>query len=378
MKRLLMISLIVLCFIPVHTYAENETENTIFNESNIENIADSSEAIRNLMPNFSFYDITDKIKTGKIDISPKNLLGKFLRKFFDEISDNIYIMLTVIVLAIIWGIVINIQSSYGSKAVSDTAFFAFFAVFLGLVIKGMDECVNLAHSVISDQVVFMKAAVPVYTAIVISIGNPSAAGMEPVFLYFIQLMGSFLEKLILPLIFWISVLNMVNCLTDKFSIKKLIEFIKQVIKWGIGIIMTLFIGILGMSGITASMADGLGIKTLKFAVGNFVPVVGGLLSDSVTTVLASAAVLKNALGTAGVITVIMMCIGPLIEMLALILIYKLSTGIIEPISDKRITAMVSEAGSTITFIFLILLTVTIMFIIGITIVINVGNKFSGI
>ena len=139
--------------------------------------------------------------------------------------------------------------------------------------------------------------------------------------------------------------------------------------------MTFFVSILSMSGLTSSIAGGLGIKTMKYAIGNFVPVVGGLLSDSVDTVLASTIVLKGAMGTAGVISLILMCAIPLIKMLSLTLIYKLTAGIIEPLSDKRITSMISEAGSTAAFIFAVLLTVTVMFILGITITLGVSNKF---
>ena len=284
-------------------------------------------------------------------------------------------MFLLIVLAIIWGLVSNIQSSYNSKSVAQTAFFAFYPIFLGLIISGLKECLEMAHGAISDQVLFMKVSIPVYTALSMSSGNVSAATrMEPVFLYFIQLIGSFLEKFILQLVFWISVLNMINCMTDKFSIKKLIDFIKQSIKWFLGIIMTLFIGILSMSGIATSITDGLGIKTLKFAVGNFIPVVGGLLSDSVSTVLSSISILKNTLGIAGAITIVFICITPIIKMISLIAIYKLAAGLIEPTCDKRITNMISESGNALTFVLLILLSVTIMFVLGITITINLGNS----
>lgn len=370
---------ILICFIlttPVN--AEKSTiEDTIYNHSDIEDITNNNHQISDIMPDFSFSDISGKIQNGENIFNSKSIISSLLKILAKEIYLNIHIMFIIIVLSIIWGIISNIQSSYNSKAISDMSFFAFYAVFLGLVIKGMNECMALAEGVISEQVLFMKAAVPVYTALIMSTGSIAAAtSMESVFLYFIQLLSSLLEKFVLPLVFWIAILNMVNCITEKFSIKKLIEFVKQIIKWGLGLLMTIFIGILGMSGFTASTTDGLGIKTLKFAVGNFVPIVGGLLSDSVSTVLASAVVLKNAMGIVGVIAVILMCAMPLIKMLSLILIYKLASGIIEPMCDKRITSIMSEAGSTITFIFLILLTVTIMFVLGITIVISVGNKFT--
>lgn len=375
MKKMLVIILIYFIFCPKVMANENQIEDTIYKESEIANIADSNSQITEIIPDFSFENFIYNIENGNVLFEPKSIISSFLNLFANEVYININVMLIIIVLSIVWGIITNIRSSYNSKAVSDTAFFAFYSVFLGMIINGLNQCMSLAKTVVSDQVVFMKAAVPVYSALIMSTGNVSSAvGMEPIFLYFIQLISSLMEKFVLPLVFWITILNMVNCITEKFSIKKLIEFVKQVIKWGLGILMTLFVGILGMSGFTASSVDGLGIKTLKFAVGNFVPIVGGLLSDSVNTVIASTAVLKNAMGTVGVIVVILMCAMPLIEMLALMLIYKLTAGIIEPLSDKRVTKMISEAGSAVTFIFLILLTVTIMFILGITIVIGVNSK----
>ncbi len=375
MKKIILILLICI-FSCVKVYAdENSIENVIYKESGIADIANRNVNITEIMPDFKFEDIIEDLKHGNSLFQPNEILSSFLNIFANEIYVNINIMLTIIILSIVWGIITNIQSSYNSKSVSETAFFAFYAIFLGMIINGLNECMELAKTVVSDQVVFMKAAVPVYSALIMSTGNVAVSvGMEPIFLYFIQLISSLLEKFVLPLVFWITILNMVNCITEKFSIKKLIDFVKQVIRWGLGILMTFFVGILGLSGFTASTADGLGVKALKFAIGNFVPVVGGLLSDSVNTVLASTTVLKNAMGTVGIIVLIFMCAMPIIKMLALILVYKLAAGIIEPMSDKRITSMVSEAGNAVTFIFLIILTVTIMFVLGITIIINVTNK----
>ena len=140
--------------------------------------------------------------------------------------------------------------------------------------------------------------------------------------------------------------------------------------------MTFFIGILGLSGFATSAVDGLGVKTLKFAVGNFIPVVGGMLTDSIGTVMTSTVILKNAIGTTGVITVILMCAMPLIKILALIVLYKLSAGLIEPLCDKRMTLMMSEAGNCLTYVFLILLAVTIMFVLGTAIMLSIGNRIT--
>ena len=376
MKKLFTLILIAYIVFNINTAASaNAIQESIYQNSNICELADSNENIRGVFEDFDFKEIANPLHKKSYLFNPENILSKAFGLFAHEIKTNIHTMILLVVLSIIWAIVSNIQSSYNTKGVSQSAFFAFYPIILGLIIKGMNDCLTLAEQAISDQVLFMKSAVPVYIGIVMSTGYvTSAMGMEPVFLYFIQLISGFMEKIVLPLVFWISVLNMTNCITDRFSIRKLIEFVKQVIKWTLGITMTLFIGILGMSGIATSVSDGLGIKTLKYAVGNFVPVVGGLLSDSVNTVLSSISLIKNTVGIAGVITIVLMCAVPAIKMLALIGVFKLTAGVVEPLSDKRITEMISEAANTVTFIFLILFSVTIMFILGVTIVLNIGNK----
>lgn len=371
MKKLIII-LTVLITVFVDAKA-SPIEDAVYENSEIIQAAQNSELINDLVPDFDFKYLTAEILSGTV-FKPKEILSQFLGIFADEILLNIHIMGLIIIISVIWGIISNLQGAYLSKGISETAFYAFYSVYMGLILKGIKECAELAADVISDQVIFLKAAVPVYSSFMISSGQVSAAtGLETIFLWFIQLIGSLIEKFAVPVMVWISVLNMVNCITARYNVKKLIDFTKQIIRWGLGILMTFFIGILGMTGLTAKSADNLGLKTLKYAVGNFVPIVGGFLSDSVTTVLTSISVLKNALGIAGVITIVLICAAPIIKMIVMIFIYKLTAGIIEPLTDARITNMVSEGAETVTFLFSVCAIVTVMFVLGITILISVGG-----
>lgn len=333
-----------------------------------------TENLQQAAPEFDFDAVVEQIADGNAIFEPQSLIGKFLKIFSSELYNNIHILLALIVLAIVCAVLTNLQGSFENKGVNEVAFLACYLLFLGILIKGFYDCTNMARSVIADQVVFLKAAVPTYIGLLMSTGGVSTAvGLEPVFLYFVQLIGSFMEKIMLPLVFWMSILSMVNHLSDKFHVTRLVEFVKQIMMWTLGALLTLFVGILSLSGFSTSVIDGVGVKTMKYAVGNFIPMVGGLLSDSVDAVLSSTLVLKNALGVTGVIVMLLICIVPIIKMLALIGMYKLTAGVMEPISDKRIVALVSGAASSITFLFLMLISVTIMFILSVTIVIGFGN-----
>lgn len=373
----------LLCGMP-HCFAQsgaNDASNVApqMEALDLSGVADAAynENLQSAAPEFDFNAIVDDIVSGANIFQPQTLLSSFLKLFCKELYQNIHILLTLIVLAIVCAILTNLQGSFERKGVGEVAFLACYILFLGLLVQGFYSCTDMARSVIADQVVFLKAAVPTYIGLLMSTGGvTTAAGLEPVFLYCVQLIGSLMEHIMLPMVFWMSVLHMVNHLSDKFHVTRLVQFIKQTMVWALGALLTFFVGILSLSGFSTSVIDGVGVKTMKYAVGNFVPVVGGLLSDTMDTVLSSTLVLKNALGVTGVIVMLLICLAPILKMLALIGMYKLTAGVIEPISDKRIVALVSSAASSITFLFLMVVSVTIMFVLSITIVIGFGNLSS--
>lgn len=371
MKKSLFLLTFLLCAVSVKA---SPIEEAVYGNSGIIQATQESKLINTVNPDFDFKELTAEILSGTV-FRPKEIVSQIMGLFANEVLLNIHIMGLIIVISVIWGVISNLQSSYLSKGVTEASFYAFYSVYMGLLLKGIKECTLLVTNVISDQVMFLKAAVPVYSSFIISGGQVTAAsGMEAIFLYFIQLIGNVIEKFTVPVMIWIFVLNMVNCITTRYNVKKLIDFTKQIIRWGLGILMTFFVGILSMTGFSARNVDNLGLKTLKYAVGNFVPIVGGFLSESVSTVLTSISVLKNAIGIAGVITVILICAVPMIKMIVMIFIYKLTAGIIEPLTDARITNMISEGAETITFLFSVCAIVTVMFVLGITILISVGGQ----
>ena len=114
--------------------------------------------------------------------------------------------------------------------------------------------------------------------------------------------------------------------------------------------MTVFIGILTIQGPIAAVADGVANKTLKFALGTFIPVVGSYLADAADTVIGCTLLIKNAAGIAVVIGVISICIIPLLKITALVLLYKITCAITEPISEKRVTACISDIANSMACI----------------------------
>lgn len=104
----------------------------------------------------------------------------------------------------------------------------------------------------------------------------------------------------------------------------------------LGIVLTVFVGVVSLEGTLSSGVDGITAKTTKAVVSSAIPVVGKILGDAVDTVLGCGIVLKNAVGLVGVVIVIGICIMPILKLFVLSVSYKLLSTVVQPIADEKL------------------------------------------
>ncbi len=315
---------------------------------------------------FQFYDAAQKISKGQWDWSISGILNRVLDLFFSEINANVSSLIQMIVIAVLAGILCNLQGSFNGEGIADISFLVCFIVIAGLAVSVFAQVVQTAENAIDSLNIFVQALIPSMTGI-IAVGGGAVAGtaFSPSLLICMQIITYLAKNLFLPAILVVTSLSVVNNMSVRFHITKLIEFARQALKWSSGILLTIFIGILSLQGFSSAFVNGVTGKTVKYAICNFVPLVGNVLSDSVEAVCFSTHVIKNAVGTAGVLALLSICLGPLMRLLVLSVLYRFAAGIAEPATDKRIVSLLSDVAGNITQVFVILLMVSVMFIISV-------------
>lgn len=171
-----------------------------------------------------------------------------------------------------------------------------------------------------------------------------------------------------------TALSIISKVSNRIQIDKLSKFLHSSVVWVLGIALTLFVGIISIEGDLSSTVDGITAKTAKAAVSNFIPVVGKILGDAVDTVMGCSTILKNALGIVGIIVIIAICVAPIIKLATLMGLYYLAGAICQPIADEKITKLLEQMGNTFKILLAIMCSVSVMLIIGTTIVIKVTNS----
>jgi len=152
-------------------------------------------------------------------------------------------------------------------------------------------------------------------------------------------------------------------------ISGLCRTVGSVNKWIMTAVVTVFTGISALYGFNAPALDTLTAKTMKFAAGTLVPVVGGFLAETLETVVSGSRLMKNAVGTAGVIALCAMCLVPIVKVGIIHLMLRLASALSEPVADKRISAMLGDCASAVGGIFAAVVMTAVLFVLNICVMI---------
>jgi stage III sporulation protein AE len=266
------------------------------------------------------------------------------------------------------------QSAFERGTVSKVAYGIAYLVLLVLAVNSFRSATSYAGEAIQRMVQFMLAMVPLLLTLLAGTGSvASVTVLHPLIVFMIHTVGTFIHLFVFPLLFFSAVLHIVSSISDRYKVTQLANLLRNVAVGVMGIMFTVFLGVLSIQGATGAVADGVALQTAKFVAGNFVPVVGRMFSDAADAVLSASLLVKNAIGLAGVIILLFLCAFPAIKIMVLALIYNVAGAALQPLGNSPITACLQMIGKTLIYVFAALAAVGLMFFLAVTIILTAGN-----
>lgn len=316
----------------------------------------------------------DLMLSGGEGLSVKSIVGGLIKFFFHEVVYNGTLLVSIVILTLFSMILETLQSAFERKAVSQVAYTISYVVLIIIAINSFSVCIDYARSAIEGMVHFMIAMIPLLFTLLSALGGiVTVSVMHPLIIFMIHSIGTLVYMVVFPLLFFSAVLHIVSSLSDKYKVTQLADLMRKISIGVLGFALTVFLGVISVQGAAAAAADGVTLRTAKYVTGNFVPVVGGLFADATDTVLGASLLVKNSIGLAGVIVVVLLCIFPALKILALAMIYNVTAAIMQPLGDSPITTCLRTIGKSMIYIFAALASVGLMFFLAITIIITAGN-----
>lgn len=320
----------------------------------------------------SLNEIFDEAISGKINNS--KVLKNVLRIFGKELTKAMTVMASIIVIIIVNSILNCVTEGLENKSVGQVAYYVQFILIITVITGNFSEIVSSVTDSINSMVSFTNILIPVLIALIITTGNITTATIvQPLLVFLTSLIGNFINKIAIPVVLVSTALGIISKVSSRVQIERLAKRLKSSTVWIIGIILTVFVTAISVEGNLGSSVDAVTSKTAKAAISNLVPVVGKILGDAVDSVIGCGNILKNAIGVVGVVVIIAIAIIPIVKLLLLMMVYYITAAICEPIADDKIIKLLDQMGDTFKILLAFICSMSVMIIIGTTLVIKISN-----
>jgi len=326
-------------------------------------------------PELSNEDYLNELITGNILSEDSNIVEKIGNVLIGEFQNNISLILKLIGVTILCSILKSIQTNFSDSGIGEIAFYACYLMVVTLIITSFTNIISLCVDTVDKLSDFMNMIVPlVFTLISIAGNITTISFIQPLIVGMITLITYLLNKLIIPIIYIATVVNIITNISYHIKLDKLSEILKKSSLWIMEFCLLIFTGLLSLEGSLAASVDGMTGKIAKNLVSSTIPVVGKILGDTVDSVIGGVSITKNAIGVVGIIAILAITISPLIKSLISMLVFNISAALIEPIADSRISKCLNGVAGSLKIIVGILAVVIFIFIIAITMMLKISNN----
>lgn len=378
-KRLLFVFCIVIGSFLFSSYVFASEVDTLIDRQldivDLDSLTDSTKDIiensdNEYLKNFNFTDFVKKVITGEIRLSFSEILNIFFKEIFKEIYSQLFLIQRLVLISILSALLKNLNASFNGKSVGELSFYVCYIVLIFIIMASFQTGAQLVNDLCSTMITAMQAMLPIFTALMFSSGSyTQLAVVGPVIIGASQLISTIISTMVLPAITLVTTLHMLNYISEKSILSQMSDLLKSMISWGLKGISIGFMTMVSLQKIGAPALNKVLGKTAKVAVGA-IPIVGDVMTGAVEMAATLSGAVKSGVLVSVIVFIILLCMIPLIKLVVMILIYKFTAALLEPVCESRLVRCISAAGDFSVLLLSALFTVEVMFIFSVIILLS--------
>ena len=372
MKKIgVLILLLWLCF-PKVCHAETDVEQEQIQENLFSQFEfqEMEEFLDEMFPEKStgFLDLIRQFISGEKPFSPEAMIDACKDQFFGAVKSTKTGIVNILALVIIAALFHNFAGVFKENQVSEIGFFVLYMLLITICLNTFRGLVDVSISGLGNLLAFLKLLSPVYVlAVAIATGNVTSIAFYQMILILICVIELIIQSALIPLTQVYMMIRILNDLTNEQYLSKFGELIHTIIVWSLRALLGGVIGINLIQGMLGPAIDSVKRSVLTRG-GEAIPVIGDFLGGTAEVVLGTAVLIKNGIGAVGMVICVGICMSPVMQMVAVTLMYKLTAALVQPISDKRIVGCISSMADGAEILLRILFVSGVLFLITIAMV----------
>lgn len=339
-------------------YANSEIEDELKKEveENLDSLIDQNlnEYFSELQIDFQGMDFKNwllSVINGEQEFSIDNVGETLLNSLKTTFKTTLLSLLSILVLSLLSSFSSSLTAGFKKEGTKQIIHFAVYgsiictlAIMIGDIIKSVTSTLSTVQS-------FIEVIFPVFITLFTALGGSAGVTfIEPTTLILSNVVLKVILSAIIPIFTATMIFTFVGNLTDTIKLEKLTKTFKSIANWTLVIVFSILTTFVSVQGIVGSSIDTITVKSAKFALSSYVPILGGYLSEGFDIVLASCVLIKNALGLSMFFIVLTIVFAPIIKILCLSLCLKLISSFVEPVGEVKLSTLLFDTANNLNLL----------------------------
>lgn len=321
-------------------------------------------------------EVIEYLIGGNLDTDYSGYLAEIFHVLFHDVIDLIPAFATVTAVALLSAIVSTAEGSILGKSTSKIVHLACYSLIIliltSMLINVTSSCISCVDSVKRQ----IEVITPILATLTVLTGGTGAAAIyQPSAIFLSSGAVEIVSGFVFPATIAVVVLDFMSKLNSQMSFSGVTALIKSIMKWVIGITVTVFSIFITAQSTASSLFDGILFKATKYVVGNSVPIVGNFLSSGFDMLTSAGLLIRSSVGVCGIVLLLSEIIGPVIVLASFSIILKGVGAIVQPIGENSLFNLLSDLSKDVEYLLAGLLTVSFMYALVIMLVISSANSF---
>lgn len=310
-----------------------------------------------------------------------DVFGALSGLFTDSISDfwgQLTGMRNVLVFLLVLGLVSSLMTHFveifDMHQVADMGFYFMYLLFTAVLLQCFSQVVSTAQDTLAHVSLFIKLMVPAYLLSVgISTGIATVNASCQLMMIVIYGVETLLAAGMIPLIYSICMLAVVNGIWAEEKLTLIIELLEKCVGWVLKGAIGVVTGLSIFQALITPVVDSVKTSALQRFL-SAIPGVGNAADGVVDLVIGSASVIKNSIGVVLLILFLLMCAAPLLKIALIAGVLKCAAAFMGIVSDSRITSCANRAGNAALLMLRTTATAMLLFLISIAVITVSGRS----
>lgn len=337
------------------------------------------EDIAGLLPEGLFSDNTAEIYGAAEEMSSFSYIIKTVASLAGvRMGGALMLFAELLGLLIIAAVLRAVRGLIKSPPLERAVSFCSVAAVLAAVIAVQYEQLAMISQFLDRLNLLADSMLPLMGALYAMGGNVAAAAVNnSAMTLFLTICENLCNRTVIPVTAVCLSLALASAFSQTVDLKGISAFIKKAYTFVIGFVMMLLITVLSAQSTLAAAGDGVSARAAKFMAGNFIPVVGGAVGESLKTVAGSVKYIRTSVGVAGVIIIILLLLPALISVIMTRLSFMASGTAAKLLGCSEEAGLLAELTNIYGYLIAVICSCSVLFIFALTLLARTSAAFAG-